>query len=279
MFCKHYLPLPQLKPYIDCFWIINSKSKPGLIRSARIPADYRAMLLFNFQGTPRLITSKGKMYTLGLNGNLLGAHSKSMLLEHEGDTFIVAIQFLPGGLAPFIPYPINEFTEQIVQLPYIWGKMGKVIYEKLYEEKDFDGKISLLQEELSQYLCRTIQINRFSSINHLISQIQASYYSGFTVEQLSRQINFSQRQLERVFYQIVGLSPKLFMRLDRFQKVIRYLAQGNNSIKLTEMAQNFNYYDHSHMIKDFQSFVGSKPSEFYDTTEGIIEVAYGNEII
>ena len=78
-------------------------------------------------------------------------------------------------------------------------------------------------------------------------------------------------KLERLFYTEVGLSPKTFIRITRFQEVFKKIRQ--QGVKdLTGLAYEYGYYDQSHFIRDFQAFSGVNPRKFFSEKNFIAEM-------
>lgn len=76
---------------------------------------------------------------------------------------------------------------------------------------------------------------------------------------LAARVGLSVRQLERVFGEHVGLTPKVYLRILRFQQVLAALREGGRSTSWAELAISHGYYDQSHFIGDFTRFVGVAP--------------------
>jgi transcriptional regulator GlxA family with amidase domain len=79
------------------------------------------------------------------------------------------------------------------------------------------------------------------------------------VSSVTDQIGLSERRFIRLFAEQVGLTPKLFCRVQRFQKVLRHIAR-SSSIDWTEIALSCGYFDQAHFIHDFRAFSGINPS-------------------
>jgi len=188
-----------------------------------MPADGRATLLLNFAGKSRMIAGNGTTHTIDIGAKLLGVHSQSYILEHEGDTDLIAAQFRPGGFAAFV---------------------------------------------------RFAEVPHQSRIQHALAQIDRAQ-GNLSVQWLAAQANLSQKQFERLFERVVGMMPKRYIRLARFQKLVSWLRHCDRTVNWTNLAAKFGYYDHSHLAKDFQAFAGTTPGEFAAATAGIVEVAYG----
>jgi AraC-like DNA-binding protein len=68
----------------------------------------------------------------------------------------------------------------------------------------------------------------------------------------------SARNLRRAFHDVVGLGPKAFARIMRFQRALHAARQGSD-IDWSDIARNAGYYDQSHLIADFRAFAGTTP--------------------
>lgn len=69
----------------------------------------------------------------------------------------------------------------------------------------------------------------------------------------------SVRQLERSFSETIGISPKLFSSLIRYQLVWQELRSGTYSP--LDITEKFGYSDQSHLLRDFRRFHSMLPSE------------------
>lgn len=79
---------------------------------------------------------------------------------------------------------------------------------------------------------------------------------------------FSRKQYERMFTENIGLTPKQFMRVVRFQYAI-YRRSADKNLTLTSLAYECGYYDQSHMINEFREFSGVAPREFFASCEAM----------
>ena len=81
-----------------------------------------------------------------------------------------------------------------------------------------------------------------------------------TVDQLSESAGMSGRQLDGCFLREIGIGPKLFCRILRFQQVFR--AVENEAMGWAAIAAECGYYDQAHLIRDFQQFARQTPALF-----------------
>ncbi len=92
------------------------------------------------------------------------------------------------------------------------------------------------------------------------------------VPELARHVGVSPRQLERVFAERVGVTPKNYLRVMRFQEVLRTLRGGVRSTAWAEVATSHGYYDQAHFIRDFKMFVGVTPGAWHISDESLTAV-------
>ena len=85
--------------------------------------------------------------------------------------------------------------------------------------------------------------------------------NGASVRDVSQELGFSQRRFIQMFNSHVGLTPKVFCRIQRFQRA-RVLAEKLKTPDWAELAVACGYFDQSHLIKDFQEFAGSTPRSY-----------------
>jgi len=77
-----------------------------------------------------------------------------------------------------------------------------------------------------------------------------------SVPEVARQLGISLRQFQRRFVGGIGITPKLFCRMQRFQQVVRAM---DDTVSWTDTAIRSGYYDQAHLIRDFRQFTGTTP--------------------
>jgi transcriptional regulator GlxA family with amidase domain len=82
--------------------------------------------------------------------------------------------------------------------------------------------------------------------------------NGALVRDVARELGFPQRRFIQMFRSHIGLTPKVFCRITRFQRA-RILAEKTQLPNWAQLAVSCGYFDQSHLIKDFQLFAGSTP--------------------
>jgi AraC-like DNA-binding protein len=173
------------------------------------------------------------------------------------DLFIVS--FRVGRMPMFLEIRPYELVNTMIELTRINGIDVDSIGEKLMIKKDLHFRQNFIEELLCQ-----VEFT-FMKNNHVYEQATAIIEAcggRIRVGDVSRMLNVSNRTLERQFKATLGFSPKRFIRLVRFQKVIEKLQSGYPFSKTTDIAYEFDYTDQSHLIRDFKSLAGILPSSF-----------------
>ncbi len=84
------------------------------------------------------------------------------------------------------------------------------------------------------------------------------------IKDLEDKFHISGRWLEKQFVEQVGISPKEFARVTRFNALIAEV-KTTPSVSWIDLIDKYGYYDQSHLIRDFQYFTGQSPTQFFKT--------------
>jgi AraC-like DNA-binding protein len=154
--------------------------------------------------------------------------------------------------------PAAELTDTCIDLKSIFNKHNKHLSEQLICTPSFDGQFDIL----SSYLWQQIQVNNANTdetTHYALGQIiQAN--GNIELKELLKEINMTERTFERKFNHHVGISPKLFARICRFQTSLQQLKSSNYN-KLSDIAFDNGYADQSHFIRAFKEFAGYSPNQ------------------
>jgi AraC-like DNA-binding protein len=131
--------------------------------------------------------------------------------------------------------------------------------------RDEDASGAVLEVALAAQLVRPLKARRAVAvaIEALMPRARADAAGtpGVCVGDLARHIGLSQRRLIELFSAEVGMTPKLFARVRRFQRAIAMVGQVTTP-DWAGVALVCNYYDQSHLIRDFRAFCGLSPGEY-----------------
>ncbi len=244
---REYTPDNHLKPYISCYWTMTSEIELEKPIPHRVVPDGCADIIFDLnEHSYRGIAS------------IVGTMTKPIFAILKGGINYIAIRFLPGGFLHFFNSAMYNFTDQIIPLEIISGKEEQNLIEQLCLENHIENQIKLLESHLENLLRvnnKNDPVAKNAIYNILVNK------GNIRVSELSKIVDISKRQLRRKFERWVGVSPKAFCRIIRFQNILQTFRR-DSRCNLLSIALDGGYYDQSHFIHEFNSYYGTNPSEF-----------------
>lgn len=173
------------------------------------------------------------------------------------DTFdlaeLVGIVIEPGGFAKFFRERADLFFEQSIALDCIWPQFE---IQPILEARAPTAKLHTLETLLQERAGKPIDRSRLVD-----GALRFLNLPGISIKDCARLVGISDRRLSQLFKEEVGVSPKLWCRIQRFQTAVRNLHRGAD-IPWAELALQCGYYDQSHFINDFRAFSGVNPMTY-----------------
>lgn len=257
---------PMLKQCIKYFWVMQNDHNTS-VHHKLLPVSNIDFVL-NFSA-PITYVIDDITKTIPKNFHFIGLRNQAYTISQTGHLNIIGISFFPAGLYPFLKTPLSEFTNKTVELETLAQRFTAAIESKL----SITGSVATKLENIENALLELIDINLLPNqqVMHIFSAFNANM-DYLNVEHFCLEYGINQRKLERIFNKYIGISPKLYSRLNRFQKVVNHLANTNNPAKLVSLAYEYEYWDQTHFIKDFKAFSGCSPSQFIKQRKSIKEI-------
>jgi AraC-like DNA-binding protein len=184
----------------------------------------------------------------------LGIYSSYQQIDAIDFAELIGIVFHAGGTLPFIRDNTYSFTNCETSLEEIWGRCASNLRNDLREAPTPARKFDLLDAALLHRLAQSRQKLRDPVIDFALARLH-ELPNAITIASLSRQIGLSPRHLSQRFSEQVGVSPKLYCRIQRFQQAVQQMHRGVD-IRWSELALACGYYDQSHFANDFRAFSG-----------------------
>jgi AraC-like DNA-binding protein len=82
------------------------------------------------------------------------------------------------------------------------------------------------------------------------------------IARLNEKIGYSQKHFGQMFKSHVGVTPKSYLKIMRFQKAVRTIDAANGGTDWGMIAQDCGFYDQAHFINDFKHFSGFTPEQY-----------------
>ena len=245
-------PRAPLVPFVECFWLLSSDSAEAATAPLEpILPDGCIELIVQLRDPMRRVGAAREQPRVFLCGQV----TAPLLLEPSGNIRTFGVRFRPGGARPFFEGDLGDLVDVDTPLPDLWGRFGEEVEERVREAEGFSAKVRAAE----RVLCVRLRERwRDMRVEGAVKGVLAS--RGLArVGALARTAGLSDRQLERRFRSAVGLAPKLFSRVVRFQRVVR-VARRSARAGWADTAARCGYADQAHLVRDVRAFSGATPS-------------------
>lgn len=185
-----------------------------------------------------------------------GQLTSRLVIGPSGETDMFGVRLRSESAFSLLGISMFEIRDQIVDLHDVLGAVEDELFEKLAVANGFNERIEVFEKYLFTFNVRPVSAELSGCISALRMTNGAKQIS-----HCAGDMQWSERRLERTFNEQIGLSPKLFARIIRFQSLLANAAKDN--LTLLDNAFAAGYYDQSHMIRDFRNFAGVTPMEYF----------------
>lgn len=242
MIYSQFNPHPVLTDYIDAYWTVTGEEKE--LKTEKILPDGCVDIIFNLgadckTGNSSFVMQNEKAYLVGT------MTSFKETIMNPG-TNLVGIRFKPAAFSAFYKFDsLHHVKDQTIEF-----------------EKTLSPDIQKTIQYSTAYLNHFF-LNKLSKPKHLLLPVVADIQNQkgrLTLQTLAQRHFTTIRQLERNFKQYIGISPKEFINLVRFQFTLPLL-KNTCGRSLSDIAFDCGYYDHSHLTNEIKHYTGVTPSQ------------------
>ena len=259
MLYRLYSPPPPLGHFVELLWLYEG-FRPAHPRERLLPTGTIEIVIDLC--VDRILTwgRRDVRRPFSLSGSVVcGAHSEFFVIDTASQDAVIGVHFRPGGAYPFLKLPSGELHNQHVDLSAFWGRQRvSELRERLVAASTPEAKLRVLEQALLEAARGTF--DRHPAVAHALGVFHRAPGER-TVRDVTEDTGLSARRFIDLFEKEVGLTPKLFCRVQRFQQVLRTIQSGG-PIDWPDLAVACGYYDQAHFIHDFQAFSGITPSSY-----------------
>lgn len=253
-----------LRPYVRAYGMITGwvQSAPLLVP---LPARPKQLLTFSFADRYRSLQPGSGQLEASPRVIVVGpqTHARPGLsVFGQIDNFTIAFQ--PSGFNRLFGIPMTELTDAAYDAHAVIGAEFPSLEHQLGETPDFAGRIQIIEDRLIRMLgCQGAPDPVALAANRLFAS-----NGNQRVSTMASDCGLSPRQFERRFLAQVGVPPKLYGRIIRFNAAV-YQKLRCPAHAWSRIANDQDYYDQMHMVHDFRAFTGESPSRFLPHIEGL----------
>ena len=254
-FCQ---PKPPLSKFVDSLWLYEGNIAEH--QTEYILPTGTLELVINLRQNELLFhdTESREKCSRFSGAVVSGAHGHRFAPRTTEKTTIIGVHFKPGGAFPFLGLPADDLADTHVDLETIWGVAASRLRARLCEAGTSTERFQLLQDALLSRLCHGVEQHyAVSTALEMFWKNQARP----TVRETAKYLGLSQRRFIQVFSAEVGITPKLFSRIQRFQQSRSYIQNGP-APNWAALPLDLGYFDQSHLIREFHEFSGLSPNDY-----------------
>ncbi|MGZ4896548.1 MAG: DUF6597 domain-containing transcriptional factor [Candidatus Angelobacter sp.] len=254
-----HIPQPPLSRFVELFWFYDGYSA-GSHNKERLMPDGSIELVINLKEDEARIYDRENLNKCErLPGTLLcGPHSSFFVIDTAQQDSVIGVHFKPGGAFPFFKMPASEMHNLHVSLQDLWGHEAGLLRQRLLEAQTPETKFQVLEECLLAQAFRPLERHR--AVVFALGLFR-NIHTAPAIAEVEDLIGISSRRFIQLFSNEVGLTPKLFSRVRRFQKVLQEIRTGSD-LSWVDMAASCGYFDQAHFIHDFKAFSGINPTAY-----------------
>ncbi len=257
-YCPHQ-PSEELEPYVQSIFHFKQYMPEHSIE--KVIPDGHIYLIFEFDGFVRKVFNNDNLRPISSHSLvwLSGMHKHYISISAHENSEMFVIQFKPGGLSPFIDKPVSDLTDCVLPAQQIFGEKILKLRNELLKTKE-NNQLMFQLAETFLLSSASFNLNRARIlVEHMLEAINNN--SATQLQNIVKQAGYSQKQAIHIFKSHVGINPKTYQRIVRFNEVLP-MVMSKQSIAWTDICANCYYFDQSHFIREFKSFCGYNPSDF-----------------
>jgi AraC-like DNA-binding protein len=258
-------PPAELSGHVRCLWRLRGAGGAGAGAEPIVP-DGCVELVLNFADPFIRHLGVGDSH-IQPHRLITGQLTQAITIAPSGRIDLWGIRFHPWAAAAFLNVPGSDLRDRMVTL----GDASRALDLALGPVVDAvtdDARQSALLATLASHARRMRPVDQVLPM--LVSLIgrQRELRS---VRELAREAGVGTRRLQAMFADRVGMSPKMLMRLTRFQRALR-IARERADLSWSAVAAEAGYYDQPHLNHDCREIAGCAPSALVAKDAGLTEV-------
>jgi AraC-like DNA-binding protein len=235
-------PSPRLAGIVERLWRVEDPRPSG--EPETICPDGRSEIVIHLgeamEGQPRHL--------------LVGQMDAPLTITPSGRVAMVGARLSPAGLHRLLPIPQDCLMGQIISLETVWNAWTRQTADQISAAPTPDAELDAFERALEALVPADRWRASDRGVSAALAALRASGGNA-SIARIASDTGVSRRQLERRFREQVGLPPRLYARIVRFQRAFQALGHESGAA----IAANCGYADQAHLVREIRRFAGQTP--------------------
>lgn len=273
-FEAHYPIHPELKKYILYYYFAktdqnNHQSSYYSFPNITIPINIHKNVTCSIEAHTAVVSGAAHSNFITIAN---GLRESPLNVKWNGFIDKITIAFTAVGLNHFIHKNLNEAVSGYTSFFTEWyGDQYTSCLEKFYAEPDNRERVIILEN----FLISILKPFEKSILLQNIVDLLSNFDREMPIPEIARQVNISERTLNRLFQLHIGISPTAYRKIVRFRQSFENMLLKDKFKRLIDIGYESNYYDQSYYIKMYKKLSGKNPGNLYKAVQ---KLADGNVI-
>lgn len=254
-------PSAVLAEHVAFYWHAEMPVDPTGPDIERVLPDGGMQIVVSLRDAPMRVYDRDdpSRWVAEPSAIVTGPADRYSLISRADTAATVGVVFRPGGAMGLLGCPASELFDSDADVGELWGRTaGDELRNRVMSAATPRHAVAVLDD----MLCRRVhaRMARHPAVAYAVRELRR-LPSAVPVADVVGRVGLSHRRFLDHFTAAVGLTPKRFSRLQRFQAVLRGKATGDASTWVT-LAADCGYADQSHLVRDFRAFAGLTPDDY-----------------
>lgn len=264
MIAKLHVPTFPLNHFIESFFYYSGYNPVHSLD--RFLPDGNVQIVFDLTEYPKYIHDNQTLKEIQSCRNVWfsGFRTEPITIPSGQQSEMLIITFHKGRAFPFLSEPMGQLTNYVVDAELVLKNEILDLRELIKDCESIEQKFLAIEANL----LRNYNLTKDPFIDYAVSNITAQP-NQCSMKELSNKVGYSQKHLIKIFRDRLGVTPKNFLKVIRFQKVINEI-ELQKYVNWTSVGLDCGFYDQSHFIADFKKFSGFTPNEYLKQKGGFL---------
>jgi len=251
------VPAPPLDAFVASIWYCESEPRPFALE--RVLPSGAAQLIVNLkEDRTRTYHPELGAMTECCGTVLTGASTRYSVIDTAEQECVAGVCFRPGGTGAFFAMPANHLLDADIPLELVWDhQRASRLREQVLAAGSPAARLGALEKAMAEALRSCVFDPAVAfALDAFTGRPQAA-----GIPEVADEIGLSPRRFVERFKTVVGVPPKRYCRILRFQRALQCAERGR-PMDWTRIAVDCGYFDQAHFIHDFRSFSGITPTGY-----------------